>query len=151
MVIEEEEDTRGQRSHKNIKTYNIKSAIYNLASEWKDAKMKILSNSWKKLMLHEDPDLDYAGLEPNDFHQTLLCAGEREVSAKDVGNWLEEKDSDPGYQVLSTEEIAELVLVGYQPGESSSSDSEDEVGVRPKNFSCVRLHRHSHTTCRCDK
>ena len=78
-------------------------------------------------MLDEHPDLHFAGLEPNDFHQTLLCAGEREVCVEDVENLLEENDSDPGYQVLSTEEIAESALAGDQPGESSSSDSEDEV------------------------
>ena len=37
---------------------------------------------------------------------------EREVSVEDVENWLEENDSHPGYQVLSTEEIAESVLAG---------------------------------------
>ena len=34
-AIEEEEDTRGQRTLKNIKTYNIMFAIYNFASAWK--------------------------------------------------------------------------------------------------------------------
>ena len=38
LVIEEDEDlkedTRGQRNLINIKTYNIKSAIYNFASAW---------------------------------------------------------------------------------------------------------------------
>ena len=48
VVIEEEEDTRGQRSINNIKSYNIKSAIYNFASAWKDMKMTTLSNLWKK-------------------------------------------------------------------------------------------------------
>ena len=75
--------------------------------------------------MDEDPDLDFAGFEPNDLHQTLLHAGEshageshageREVSVKDVENWLEENDSNPAYQVLSTEEIAESVLAGDQP------------------------------------
>ena len=51
-------------------------------------------------MLEGDPCLYFAGFEQNDFHQTLLCAGEREV-----------RD---------------------QPRESISSDSEDEVVVRPK-------------------
>ena len=88
-----------------------------------------LSNSWKKLILFKDSDLDFAGLERKDFHQTLLRAGEREVSVEDVENWLEENDSDHVYQVLSTEEIAESVLAGDQPGKSSS-DSEDEVVVR---------------------
>ena len=62
----------------------------------------------------------------------LYCVLEREISVKGVENWLEENDSDPGYQVLSTEEIVESVLAVDQPGESSSSDSEDEVVVRQK-------------------
>ena len=132
LVIEEEEDTRGQRTLSNIKNYNIKSASYNIASAWNYVKMTTLSNSWKKLMLDEDLDLDFDGLEPNDFHQALLRAGEIEVSVEDVEDWLVENDSDPGYQLLSTEEIAESVLAGDQPGESSSSDSEDEVVVRQK-------------------
>ena len=35
-------------------------------------------------MLDEDPELDFAGLEPNDFHQTSLRAVEKEVSIEDV-------------------------------------------------------------------
>ena len=62
MVIEEEEDTRGERTNKNIKTYNIKSAIYNFESAWKDVKMITLSNLWKKIMLNKDPDIDLHGL-----------------------------------------------------------------------------------------
>ena len=69
-VIEEEDDTRGQRTLKNIKTYSIKSAMYNFASAWKDVKMTTLSKSSKKLMFDENPDHDFAGFEPNDFHQT---------------------------------------------------------------------------------
>ena len=50
VVIEEkedfEEDTRGQRTHKNIKTHNIKSAIYYFTSTWKDVNMTTLQNSW---------------------------------------------------------------------------------------------------------
>ena len=47
----------------------------------------------------------------------LYCMLEREVSVKDVENWLEENYLDPDYQVLSTEEIAELVLAGDKPPE----------------------------------
>ena len=47
VVIELEEDTRGQQTLKNIKTYNIKSAIYNFAFAWKDVKTTTLSNSCK--------------------------------------------------------------------------------------------------------
>ena len=40
MVIEEEEDTRGQWTLMNIMTHNIKSAIYNITSAWKDVKIR---------------------------------------------------------------------------------------------------------------
>ena len=83
-------------------------------------------------MLDEDTYLDFAGFEPNYSRQALLPAGEREVRVEDVENWLEENHSDPGYQVFSAEEIAELVMSGDQPGENSSSESEDEVVVRQK-------------------
>ena len=80
-------------------------------------------------MLDENTCLDFAGFERNYFHQALLRAGEEEVSLEGAENWFGENDSEPGYQVLSTEEITESVLAGDQPGESSSSDSEDEVVV----------------------
>ena len=83
-------------------------------------------------MLNEDPDLCFAGLEPNDFHQTLLRAGEREISFEDAENWLEENDSDPVFQVLSVEEIDESVQAEEQPGVSGGSDSEDEEVMRPR-------------------
>ena len=56
-------------------------------------------------MLDDDPDLHFAGLEPNDFHRNFVCAVERDVCVKDVENCLEEDDSDPCYQVLSTEKL----------------------------------------------
>ena len=80
-------------------------------------------------MLDEDPNLDFAGFEPNDLHQ---------VNDKDVENWLEESDSDPGYEVLSSKELSESELAGDQPGESGSSDSEDVMVVR-KNVSNARF------------
>ena len=67
-------------------------------------------------MLDEDPDVDFARFELNDFHQTLLHAGGREVCVKDAENWLEENDYDSCYRVHSTEEIAESVIAGDQPG-----------------------------------
>ena len=54
----------------------------------------------EKIILDEDPDLDFAGIKPNDFHQSSLCAWERELIDEDVENWFVENDSDPGYQVL---------------------------------------------------
>ena len=74
-------------------------------------------------MLDEDPDLDFARIEPNDSHQTSLRADEREVSVKYVEIWLDENDPDTGYLVLYTEEIVESAMDGDQPGEIISSDT----------------------------
>ena len=79
-------------------------------------------------MLDKDPDLGFTGFNRIIFTKHY-CILDRERGVN-VENWLEEDDSDPGYQVLSTEEIVESVLAGDQPGESGSSDSEDEVVVR---------------------
>ena len=40
-------------------------------------KMTTLTKSLKKVMLDEDRDVDFAGFEPNYFHQILLHTGER--------------------------------------------------------------------------
>ena len=66
-------------------------------------------------MLDVDPDLDFAGFEPNDFRKTSLRPGDRGECRRCL---------KPDYQVLSTEEIVESVLDGDQPGESISIDSE---------------------------
>ena len=78
VVLEEEEDliedTRGLRTLNNIRGYNLKSGLYNFASAWKNVKITTLANrpSWKKLLLDQDPELDFEGFSPDDFHQIFL-------------------------------------------------------------------------------
>ena len=99
VVIEDEEDiiedTRGQRTLNNIKSYNLKSGIFNFASAWKQVKLTTLANSWKKLLSDEDSDIEFEGFEPDDFHEIMVRAGETDVTVADVENWLEENDADP--------------------------------------------------------
>ena len=57
---DEIEDTRGLRTLKKIKSYNIKSGIYNFASAWKQVKISTLANCWKKFLQDIDPE----GLPP---------------------------------------------------------------------------------------
>ncbi|XP_062854201.1 tigger transposable element-derived protein 7-like [Trichomycterus rosablanca] len=141
VVLEDEEDLeedrRVQRTLNNINNYNLKSAIYNFASSWRDVKITTLSNVWKKLLLDKDFECDFLGFEPQDFHQVLLCAGEKDVTFEDVENWLEDNDADPGYQMLSTEEIADAVLTDKDAVGDSSTDEEEEVVLGPK-MSAVR-------------
>ena len=108
VVISDEddeiEDTRGLRTLENIKSYNIKSGIYNFASAWKQVKISTLANCWKKLLQDINPELDF---EPKDFRQVFQVCREREVSLEDVENWLNDSDADPGHQVMTIDEIAD--------------------------------------------
>ncbi|KAG7166499.1 putative DDE superfamily endonuclease domain-containing protein 74 [Homarus americanus] len=51
--------------------------------------------------------------------------GENDVTEDNIRNWLEDTEGDPGYQVLTEEEIADEVLVG------DSRDSVDEEDDEP--------------------
>ena len=125
VVIEDEaEDTRGLRTLNNIKTYSIKSAIFNFASAWKQVRISTLANCWKKLLLDVDPELDFKGFEAQDFHRIFQASGERDVSLDDVENWLEDNNAGPGYQVLTIGEIADTVAEEGTAESSSSSETE---------------------------
>ncbi|KAG7154717.1 Tigger transposable element-derived protein 7-like 9 [Homarus americanus] len=127
-VNEEEdltEDTRGQRTVNNVKNYNLKSAIFNLAASWKALKTTTLANAWKKLLYNVEVEYDFEGFEARDFHHILKRAGKNDVTEDDIRNWLEDTEGDPGYQVLTEEDIADEVLV------RDSRDSEDEEDEEP--------------------
>jgi uncharacterized protein YehS (DUF1456 family) len=65
---------------------------------------------------------DLKGFETSDFHAIIKRAGD-DVSECDVEQWLDNDDIDPGYQILSQEEIAEIVLQGKE--EDDDVDDED--------------------------
>ena len=83
------------------------------------------------MLLDQDPQLDFQGSSPEDFHQIFLHTGETYVAVEDVENWFDYNGTNPGYQVLSLGEIAESA-VNESDSRSSSSESEEEVVVRPK-------------------
>ena len=88
VVLEDEsdmiEDTGEARTLAKVKAYNIKSAIFNLASAWCDT---TLANCWKKLVMGDEDD----GFESQDFRRLLHQAGEKDVNLDDVRDWMEKK------------------------------------------------------------
>lgn len=139
-VIKEEEDfvddTRGIPRLTNIKNYNLKSAIFNLAASWKAMKITTLATAWKKLLYNVDAEYDFEGLEVRDFHCILQRAGETEVTEDDVSTWLEDTEGDPGYKVLPEDEIVNEVLIGDNR-DNSDDDDKKTVDNKPK-LSTVR-------------
>ncbi|KAG7167541.1 uncharacterized protein LOC121868385 [Homarus americanus] len=51
------------------------------------------------------------------------------MTMEDVETWLEKKEDDPGYQMLSAEESADAVRAGDKEDNTKSSD-EDELPVK---------------------
>ncbi|KAG7159730.1 Tigger transposable element-derived protein 7-like 2, partial [Homarus americanus] len=108
-----------------LKLPAAESAIFNLAASWKALKTTTLANAWKKLLYNVEVEYDFEGFEARDFHHILKRAGKNDVTEDDIRNWLEDTEGDPGYQLLTEEEIADEVLVG------DSRDSEDEEDEEP--------------------
>ena len=134
-----EVDRRGEQTKENIKNYNIKGAMFNIASAWKDVKTTTLTNAWKIfLYAAEDVEYDFEDFEHNDtcfFHRVLRRAGE-EVSLDDLREWLEETEGDPGHHVMTDEEIDEDMFKGDAIEEEDEGKKSD---VRIPKLSKVRI------------
>ncbi|KAG7160293.1 Tigger transposable element-derived protein 7-like 40, partial [Homarus americanus] len=66
-----------------------------------------ITHAWKKLLYNVEVEYDFEGFEARDSHRILQRAGENDVTEDDIRNWLEDTEGDPGYQVLTEEEIAD--------------------------------------------
>jgi hypothetical protein len=94
-----------------------------------------LANGWTKLLQDMEPENDFKGFETSDFHAIIKRAGD--VSESDTEQWLDNDNGDPGYQILSQEEIAESVLQGKE--EDNNVVEEESVSSCPK-LSVIRSH-----------
>lgn len=130
----------GPRASANMKNYNLKAAIYNFADAWRDVPHATLTNSWKRLLNNSDVQWEMEGIETGDFLKALTAAGETEVTEASVFTWLEEDEVDPGYQVLSEEEIVREVLQAR--GDGAPEDTSDEVMEESQrsDLSIIRNH-----------
>jgi hypothetical protein len=51
------------------------------------------------------------GLEQEDFQTVLRAAGETETTQEDIQDWLELDEGDPGFQLLTEEEITAVIFL----------------------------------------
>ncbi|KAG0716390.1 Tigger transposable element-derived protein 7 [Chionoecetes opilio] len=111
----------------NLRKYDLKSGIFNLARSWKDVSASTLSNGWNRLIRGTDPVIEFEGFETANFHRHIVQAGET-ATEEDVSDWLDGDEGDPGYQTLTDAEIADSVL---HPDQQDSSDYDDDDDVLP--------------------
>ena len=79
-----------------------------------------------------------SGHEVKDFYELLRKAGE-DVTREDVQNWMDDSDTDPGYEVLTPDEIAAQVSQ-QDADEEEEEDAEDEVPYKKVKLATLRNH-----------
>jgi hypothetical protein len=123
--IDEDEGTRDHEPLEIIASSTVKSAMYNWADPWKEVAVSTLASCWKQPLLGADPDsptkVDFEGLEPGDFHRTLVSSSENKVSGMDVDGGVELDDRHRGYQTVTEEDTARLYVTLLLPTETTST------------------------------
>ncbi|XP_022913914.2 tigger transposable element-derived protein 7-like [Onthophagus taurus] len=138
MVLEDEENTRVQRTLENLKNYNLKSTIFNFAAAWKEVKVETIKNGWANLFDDRDTDIDLEGLEAPDFCTAVLNNIGEEVAEEDMLHWLEIDEGDPGYRIMTENETANEEKIVDNELESEDSEK-DETSPKVK-LSTIRSH-----------
>jgi hypothetical protein len=90
----------------------------------KEIKQTTLARAWKKFLDNEETTPEVENCETEDYRDTLQRGGEESVSLDDVKAWLQADEDDPGFQILTEEEIVTSVTEEAE----SSEDEEAEVG-----------------------
>ncbi|KAK3891446.1 hypothetical protein Pcinc_004667 [Petrolisthes cinctipes] len=129
VVVDEEDRNVGQLTLQNLKSYNLRSVIYNISRAWNDVSSSTLANGWNRLLHRTEPVVDFEGFAADDFHRQFVEAGEN-TTVDDINDWLECDEGDPGQQVLTEEQIAAEVL-NPDEGNDSEDDDDDSLPSRP--------------------
>ena len=119
-------DQEGDSMISFVKKINVKDVIYMTAKAWDDIPPLTLSKSWLKLLgtHHEISEVS----DGNDQDQTcedLARQLDSNLSDSDISEWIGADGFDPGYQILTDQDIIEQIAC-TDPQLSTESDSESE-------------------------
>lgn len=101
-----------------ITKLNVKDSIYMLADAWETLTKSNLQRAWRKLWPDEESRIEENANENEDCvvnEVTEICStipGFEQCDENDASEWLAVDDNDPGYQILSDQEIADMVSEG---------------------------------------
>uniref|UniRef100_A0A0P4WKS8 DDE-1 domain-containing protein n=1 Tax=Scylla olivacea TaxID=85551 RepID=A0A0P4WKS8_SCYOL len=139
-IADGDHDIQEIRPLTNIKNYSLKAAIFNFADAWRDMPQSTLTNSWKRLLSNSDVQWEMEGIEVADFLKTFTAVGRTGVTESIVFAWLEEDEVDPGYQMLTEEEIVKDVLQSRGKGNPDDDNDEALQGKKRIKLSTIRNH-----------
>ena len=122
------EDEAGQSVIQCIKNINIKDVVYMSAAEWDDIPILTLARSWNKLLASEkatesDQTMEGMDTDHEESVEALAKKLDHNLSDEDIINWMQEDSRDPGYQLLTDDEIIQQVT---NPSAEESADMDDD-------------------------
>lgn len=142
------EDQEGRSIIEFVKKINMKDVVYMSAAAWEDIPASTLLRSWNKLLRNPSIHASSTSEEGESQSNTEQSQGTSEPTAtssddsgsceslvrqldknltdEDVTSWLYEDSADPGYQLLSDEDIIDQVTSDQQIEESDDDVSEPE-------------------------
>ena len=135
-------DQEGDSMIAFVKKINVKDAIYMTAAAWDDIPSLTLSKSWLKLLgtghgISETSDNSAQDQTCEELAKQL----DTNLSDSDISDWIGTDSCDPGYQVLTDQEIIEQVTCTnpqLSTENESDSESEDSSSV-PTNGEAVEM------------
>ncbi|XP_053968354.1 jerky protein homolog-like [Anastrepha ludens] len=141
VLIGQEEDTTIPKIYKDI---NLKDADYMAAEAWANVKATTLKKSWNKLCPAVESEASPTSEEPTNenFVSEMVelmkeVSGFEECDQENVHEWLEFGEDDPGYELLTDDDI----IAQVQVSEDDDEISDDIVSAKksPSNeeaFKC---------------
>ncbi|XP_054734765.1 jerky protein homolog-like [Anastrepha obliqua] len=125
VLIGQEEDKTILEIYKGI---NLKDAVYMAAEAWTNVKVTILKKSWNKLCPAVESEASSTSEEPTNenfvseiFELMKEVSGFEECDQENVHEWLEFDGDDPGYELLTDDDVIAQVQV------PEDDDDEDEI------------------------
>ncbi|XP_067136655.1 jerky protein homolog-like [Centruroides vittatus] len=114
---------------------NLKDAVYMAAEAWATVKDTTLATAWNKL-LPSDESITAPEEPPNSQFVSQLfglikeCSGFEECDEENIQDWLKCDVDDPGYQVLSDDEIIAGVIDDQDPCDDEEEPSDDDCAEK---------------------
>lgn len=139
------------------KTYtklNLRDTVYMAVDAWASVKNTTLKKAWNKLYLRDDSQ-ETAPIENNDFddeddiqlnRQVQQAPGFEKCDKPNIEEWLNCDVDDPGYQILTDEEIVQQIKdENREMKEEEEEDddvldcntTEDDVPTHDEAFNCL--------------
>lgn len=132
------EDQEGRSIVDFVKKIDIKQVVYMIASAWDDVSSLTIAKSWHNLLGSGDncgenqpnvqsTETSQASVQSDDQStcEMLIHELDGNLTNEDVSSWLNSDSSDPGYQLLSDDEIIDSITT-HIPDDDGSDEEEDE-------------------------